>query len=573
MQKTKAMKRLLPIARGEKPAQLLFKNGEILDVFNGVLHRQKVALSDGIIVGIGDNYRAKKEIDLEGRILAPGFFDSHLHLESSMVGVGEFARRVIPQGTTTIFPDPHEIANVAGTAGIEYLRRAALKYPWNLNLMLPSCVPASPFSTPGAKIGAEELSSMIGKEGVFGLGEMMNSSGVINGDPDIWDKISMAHNLYIDGHAPGLSGPELNAYLLAGIKSDHETTTVNEVQEKLERGMYIMLREGSAARNLDTLLPAVKSSNRERFMLATDDLQANDLISRGHINHLLKKVVEAGHDPLDAIKMATINPARAFGLEGTGAIAPGYRADLAVINNFSSWSIHAVYKDGVLVAKRGKSLFSNQDPKPPAAVIDSVKMAKLTMEDFLLPQGRRFRVIRLLPDEIITRGEVEELEVVDGRAISENDDLNSLAVVERHQASGRVGLGLLRGMGLKRGAIASSVAHDDHHLIVAGTNPQDMLQAVRKIEEMQGGLAVSCEGKVLASLALPLGGLMSDQSMEKTAENLIRLTKKTKELGCKHDSPFMALSFLALPVIPELKLTDRGLFDSLNFKKVPLIVD
>ncbi len=566
-------KKLLAQARGEKKADLVFKNGKIADIFNGKLVEGRVAVSDGVILGIGD-YRGEKEIDLEGGILVPGFFDGHLHVESSLVSVGEFASKVIPLGTTSIYADPHEIANVSGKDGIRYMLTEGGKYPWNFNLMLPSCVPASPFETPGAVLEAEDLQEFMGEENVYGLGEVMNYPGVIGGDEKIWAKLEAFSERFKDGHAPGVKGMELNAYLLADIRADHEVTSAEEAREKVSAGMYVMVREASGAHNLEETIKAIDLNNRDRFILATDDRHPEDLIREGHINYLLQKAVKAGLDPLLALRLATLNPANAFGAKRLGAIAPGYRADLLVLEDLEKFKAREVYKDGRLVGKEGKALFQVHKSSEKENIKNSIKIGPISEKALKLPSGKRFRVIEMVPGQIITRHLIKELEVKEGQIANIiEEDLVKLAVVERHHASGNIGLGLLAGLGLKKGALAASIAHDSHHIIVAGVDDSSMLGAVREIEKMNGGVVVFADNQVQAAVSLPLAGLMSEEPIEEVAEKMDFLNEKAKGLGIDVGNPTMALSFLALPVIPELKLTDKGLFDSLNFQPVSLVVD
>lgn len=525
-------------------------------------------------MGIG-SYHGKEELDLKGRILAPGFIDGHLHLESAMVQVGEFARTVIPLGTTTIAADPHEIANVAGIPGIKYLLKDGLRQPWNFLLMLPSSVPSTPFETSGAEIKAHDLALLLKEEGVFGLGEVMDYTGVISGEKEIWDKIAVVGSRFKDGHAPGLLGKRLNTYLMAGIGADHESTTPEEALEKVRKGMYVMIREGSLTRDLNSLLPVVNEKNCSRFFFATDDRHPADLIGEGHINFLVKKAVSQGLAPLKAIRLATINGALALGIDQIGALAPGYRADLVILDNLDNLKIEKVYKDGELVASRGEALFQISDRErfnKNSAIFNSVKIGTLSESSFKFPEGKRFRVIELVSGQLITRQITVTLKD-SGRKTDEliEQDLAKLAVVERHRRTGNVGLGLLKGLGLKKGAIASSIAHDCHNIIVAGLDNRDMLCAVREIERLQGGLVVTLNGKVIGSLPLPVAGLLSERTMEMVAQKLNSLRKASQTLGVRREDPFMTLFFMALPVIPELKLTDHGLFDSNRFEIVSIL--
>ncbi|NLY31268.1 MAG: adenine deaminase [Firmicutes bacterium] len=561
---------LLGMARGDIPADLVFKNGRVVDVFSGKLVEADVAVGQGIILGMG-SYQGNEEIDLEGAILSPGFIDGHCHVESSMLAVGEFARCLAALGTTTVFADPHEIANVAGLDGIRYLLAEGSRYPWNFFLMLPSCVPASPWETAGAVLEARDLGKIKDAPGVFGLGEVMNCPGVIQGDANLWQKLKLFSERFIDGHAPGVTGKELNAYLQGGIRADHEVTTPQEALEKVSAGMYVMIREGSAARNLSALLPAVDEKNFNRFFFATDDRHPGDLIARGHINWMLREATRLGVDPIDAIRLATINTATAMGVHNIGAIAPGRRADLLVLEDLVEFKPIQVYKDGKLVAKDGKALFAFQAEKPlPKRIAHSVHIKGLSREKFILPPANAYRVIQLIPDQIITvEGKASAQQVADLAA----NDLALLAVVERHHGSGRVGLGLIQGLGLTKGAIAASISHDSHHIIVAGLNPEDILTAVEAIAQMQGGLVVVNQGETLASLPLPIAGLMSAEPVETVASRMESLEAAAQELGVTGDSPFMTLSFMALPVIPALKLTDKGLVNVVQFKPVPLELD
>lgn len=585
---------LLKMARGEKPAELVLKNARIIDVFNEEIDHTDLAIADGIIIGTGD-YEGQKEIDLSGKVLAPGLIDGHLHLESAMVKVEELARQIIPLGTTTIVADPHEIANVAGLTGIKYLLQEGLAQPWNFNLMLPSCVPATKFETTGACLEAESLEELLDEEGIFGLGEVMDFPGVINGSEVIWKKLDLCQDKFIDGHAPGVSDRELNAYLLGGIRADHECTTPAEAHEKVKNGMYVMIREGSVTRDLKQLLPAVNDSNNSRYLFATDDRHPGDLTEEGHINFMIKKAVENGLKPLRAIKLATINAAKALGLKNIGAIAPGYKADLVVFNDLKSLNIEKVFKDGKLVAENGELLMdstsdserentfkiSNNETSKylnqeqiDQSIMNSVNIGEVSREDFVLPSGRKFRVMQLIEEQIITKQTTVEF---NSESVTTDDlinkDLVKLAVVERHKASGNVGLGLLKGLGLKKGAIATSIGHDSHNIIVAGLNEKDMLKAVEEINKIQGGIVVTHNGEVMDKLVLPIAGLMSDKPLNEVADKLKVLREITEDMGVTNQEPFMTLSFMALPVIPRLKVTDRGLFSAEEFQIVPLKID
>jgi adenine deaminase len=571
----------IAFAKGEKEVDLLLTKAQLINVLSGRIETtQSVAIAQGEIVGLGE-YPAKEILDLEGKFLAPGFIDAHVHIESSMVGVGEYARAVIPHGVTAVVTDFHEIANVMGIKGIHLMRagggplaKGSESIPLNLFVMLPSCVPATPLETAGTEIRAADLKDLMKEEWVKGLGEMMNFPGVIHGDPEVLKKIEMAQGKRVDGHAPGLSGKELAVYIAAGISSDHECTSREEAEEKLRLGMYIMIREGSTARNLEELIPIVTPLNARRCMFVTDDCHPEDLITQGGVDHCMRKAIQLGLDPIIAIQMATINPARYFPLPGIGAIAPGYQADLVVIEDLNEFRIGQVFKAGRLVAEKGKILPGVIDERKVKAE-NTFNVPKISAAHFRIKaQGSKAKVIETIPHQIITKKGVYEVKTQDGLAVADPArDILKIAVVERHKGTGNIGLGFVKGFGLRHGAIASSVAHDSHNILVVGANDADMAQAVQGIVEMQGGLITVKGGKTLASLPLPIGGLMSDQSIEEVRNGLNRLQQTVKEMGCKLEEPFMALSFLALPVIPELKITDKGIVDVTKFKIVPLFED
>ena len=567
-------KRLLKMSKGEIPAELVLKHGRIVDVFNERLIKKDIAIADGKIIGIGE-YDGIKEIDFEENIISPGFIDGHMHLESAMVKIDEFAAWIVPRGTTTIFADPHEIANVAGLEGIKYFLDRGNKLPWNFNLMLPSCVPSTANETSGAKLSADNLSQLKDAEGIFGLGEVMDFVGVINGDSEIWDKIDMVGDKFIDGHAPGVSGKDLNAYLLGGIMADHECTTPEEAKEKVTKGMYVMIREGSVTRDLVNLLPAVDNSNLSSFLLATDDRDPEDLYQNGHINFVIKKAIENGVSPLRAIKLATINSADALGLKNVGAIAPGYKADLVILDNLKDFNVKKVFKDGELVAENESLIVNLPEIKEGKSekIFNSVNIGKLKKEDFDLPDYKKYRVIKLIKDQIVTGKEVINFD----KQVKTDDlvanNLVKIGVVERHKKTGNVGLGLLKGFGLRKGAIAISIGHDSHNIIVIGLNSQDMYKAVKEIEKLKGGVAVVNNGELIDCLPLEIAGLMSKDSIPEVAKKLRKMKEKVYSMGVTRQSPFMTLSFMALPVIPSLKITDQGLFDIDENKFVSLGIE
>lgn len=561
---------LVPFSRGKKKPELVLKNARVINVFSAEIYEADVAITGNYIVGIGD-YQGEQEADVAGKLLSPGFIDGHVHIESSMVSPGEFARAVVPHGTTTVIVDPHEIANVAGTAGISYMLQASEGLPLDVYLMLPSCVPATALENSGAKLLAADLAPFLDNPRVLGLGEVMNYPGVLGGDPELQEKLRLCAGKIIDGHAPGLSGKELAAYIAAGITSDHECTTVEEALERLRLGMYIMLREGSATKNLLDLLPLVNKNNSRRFLFVTDDRHPQDLLTEGHIDHLVRLSVQAGIDLVTAVQMASLNAAEYFGLKGRGAIAPGYRADLLVLDP-DTLEVEAVYKQGKLVAKNGNALFAVRGEQYPE-VMNTVHLAPLTPDKLQIPaDSPTARVIELVPHKIVTRAALQEVPVQEGYyQTSSEKDILKMAVMERHKCKGNVGVALVKNFGLKKGAIASSVAHDSHNIVAIGKDDADIILAAEEIVKMQGGIAIACEGMILGSLPLPIGGLMSDRTLAEVRDKLGELHHLAAELGVKdgHD-PFMTLAFMSLPVIPELKLTDLGLVDVAQFKVVPV---
>jgi adenine deaminase len=563
------LRRRLLAARGEIPADLVIAGGRVANVYAGDWLQVDVAVFDGIIVGLGEY--AGPRVEVAGRFVLPGFLDGHLHLESSMLTPRELVRALLPLGTTTVVADPHEIANVWGASGLDWLLAASRELPLDIFFMLPSCVPASPLETAGAVLEAADLAPFRQHPRVLGLAEVMNFPGVIAGDPGLLAKIALFPRGPVDGHAPLLSGKDLNAYRLAGIGSDHECTQSREAREKLAKGFYVMLREGSLARNLADLLPGVSPAALRRTMLVTDDCHPQDLVARGHLNHLLKKAVSLGLEPAAALTLATLNPAEYFGLRDRGALAPGLAADIVVVEDLESFQVDRVWKAGRLVAAHGEIIVPLDQLDPPAPR-SSMQVKGLSLERFFTDAaGDLVKVIGLVPGQILTEKLVLPAPVRDGKLVaSPEQDLLKLAVVERHHGTGNLGVGLVKGFGLKRGACASSVAHDSHHIVVAGASETDMLAAVQHLVALGGGLAVVADGLVLAELPLPLAGLMSPQPLQEVAAAYGRLQTAYLELGGSLADPFMALSFLALPVIPALKLTDLGLVDVNRFQVMPL---
>jgi len=556
-------------ARNKAPVDLVLRGGQVADVFRGCLERVDVAMADGIIVGLGD-YDGPG-LDVSGKVVCPGLIDGHLHLESTMLSPPEFARAVVPRGTTSVIIDPHEIVNVLGVTGLEYILSFHDRLPLDLFVMLPSCVPASPLETSGAQFGLEELSRYRSHPAVLGLAEVMNFPGVIAGDAEIMAKLSLFRHRVVDGHAPLLSGKDLNAYRVAGIGSDHECTLLTEAQEKLARGFYLMLREGSAAKNLADLWPAVTPASLRRTLLVTDDCHPDDILHQGHMDRLIRRVQFLGGDPLAALTMATLNPAEYFRLPHLGAVAPGYQADLVVLNNLEEFGVEKVFKRGRLVAAAGSlvdEVGAAAEATPPLAM----QVKDLSLASFTIPAaGDTVKVMKLLPDQLLTAQVLVSTPAVDGLVQADlGRDILKLAVVERHHGTGNVGLGLIQGFGLRRGALASTVAHDSHNIIVVGTNDADMLVAVKHLVDSGGGLAVAAGGEIVAALPLPIAGLMSPEPLAQVAGRYEAVTQASRALGAAMASPFMTLSFLALPVIPALKLTDRGLVDVNRFTFVPL---
>ena len=565
---------IIAAARGEMSADLLLRNAQLVNVLSGEIYPADIAIYDGRVIGLGD-YAANESVDLQGQYLCPGFIDAHVHLESSMVTVPEFARAVVPRGTTAVVTDPHEIANVLGLDGVRYILDSSENLPLGVYVMLPSFVPATDMETAGARLNAADLALLFNHPRVIGLAEMMNYPGVIYRAPEVLAKIVSAGNHPVDGHAPGLTGRDLAAYVAAGIGSDHECTRVEEAREKLRLGMHIMIRDGTTARNLETLLPLVTPQNAEHCSFCTDDRHPADLLNEGSINYLVKTAIRHGLDPITALQMATTNTARYFGLKHLGAIAPGYQADFVVFDSFDDLNIRQVYQRGRKIAEDGEYLFPpSQTPR--VSLRSAVNVNWLAL-DFKVPipanasNPPRARVIGAIPGQIVTRKLSEQVTVQDGCAVADPDrDLLKIAVVERHLASGNVGIGFVKGFGLKRGAIASSVAHDSHNIVVIGANEKDMTTAAIEVVRMRGGQVVVANDEVLAAVPLPIAGLMSELSLEQVRDRVEAMTQVAHDLGCPLPDPLMAMSFLALPVIPELKLTDKGLVDVTQFKIVPL---
>lgn len=565
---------LLRCARGEDPCDIVLKNAQIINTFTGEILEGDVGLCHGLIAGLGQ-YQGQLEVDLKQRYLCPGFIEGHIHIESSMLCPSMFARAVIPRGTTAVVCDPHEIANVLGLDGILYILNSAADLSLDIFAMVPSCVPATNMETSGATLTAEDISRLLELPGVAGLAEMMNFPGTIYGAPDVIMKLKTALELgmVIDGHAPGLIGKQLQAYCGAGISSDHECTTLEEAREKLRAGMYIFIREGSTAKNLEALLPLVTPITARRFLLVSDDRHPDDLLLEGHLDHILRRAVSLGLDPIIALQMVTINPALRFDLKMRGAIAPGYLADLIVLDNLVDFTPYQVYKAGKLVAENGQITTPAHSPKPAKTEKACTINIDWQRVDFRVPaQKGLIRVIDCIEDQIVTGTSEIEPTIINGYTVADpSRDLLKIAVIERHQASGNMTNGLVRGFGIKQGAIASTVAHDSHNLIIVGTSDDLMLAAAHLIADNGGGIAIVDHDKSIV-LPLPVAGLMSTAPPDSVAAMLRDMKRLAKQIGVRGTNPFMLLSFLALPVIPSLKITDKGLVDVDAFKIVPLYV-
>lgn len=560
------MSNIINVARGFEKADLVIKNANIVNVLSEEIHKADIAIVDGIIAGIGENYSGEKEIDIQGAYVTPSFIDGHVHLESTMMLPSEFAKVALPAGTTTVIIDPHEISNVLGLHGISFMHEAVKNLPLDVYTMLPSCVPATPFETSGFDLNSYDLSLLIDKPWVLGLAEMMNFPGVLNQDNNVMAKLELAKSRgkCIDGHAPYLHGKDLCAYIASGVKSDHECTTPDEAVEKLRLGMYVMIREGTAAKDLDALMPVLKTCNTRKCIFVTDDRHPADL--KEHINGMVRRAVEAGVDPVKAVQIASLNTAEYFGLKNLGAIAPGYKADLLILPDLKTFKPDLVIKNGVVAAENGK-LIAELPENEALAVRNSVNVRWITPEDFRIEaNGSKVTALEVIPHQLITKSVVSEVKIEDGNAVSNIDnDTLKICVIERHRATGNIGKGFVKGFNLKCGAIASTVAHDSHNMIVIGTNDADMYAAAVALIKCKGGKVVVKDGEVISELPLPIAGLMSDRNFDYVVNKCEELNKTAHSIGCKIEDPFMTMGFLSLPVIPELKVTDKGVFDTNKF--------
>ncbi|WP_347860940.1 adenine deaminase [Salimicrobium sp. PL1-032A] len=570
------LKSRIEAASKRKKAETVIKNGRIIDVFNQEIIEADVAIEAGVIVGIGE-YEGTQVIDAKGLYISPSFIDSHVHIESSMVTPKEFSEILVPHGVTTIIADPHEIANVAGRDGIQYMLDSTEDLPLDAYIMVPSCVPATPFEHAGATLKAKDLTSFYEHPRVLGLGEVMDFPSVYHAEENMLDKLADNHtrNMHIDGHAAGLDSDGVNVYTTAHIKTDHEATSAQEALERLQRGMYLIIRQGSVAKDLPQLIDVVTDKNARRCLFGTDDKHIDDLLEEGSIDHNVRLAIQHGVDPLNAIQMASFSAAECYGLHHKGAIAPGYDADFLLLSDLTNIDIQEVYVKGEMVAKDGAYLHHSEEGTPPGdKLLDSINMTELTSEDLTikLEANKKANIIEIQPNSLLTKHSCEEADTVKGlfQPSTERDQLK-IAVIERHHRTGNVGTGIVKGLGIKNGALATTIAHDSHNIITAGTNDEDILVAVAAIKEMGGGLVVVENEEVVASLALPIAGLLSDESASTVKRGLDELKKGLERIEAPtHFNPFLTLSFLALPVIPDLKITDMGLFDVKTFKHIPV---
>jgi len=557
--------RRLAVARGDEPADLVVRGGRVLSVFTREWLETGLAIADGYVAGLGD-YEGVDEIDASGRFVMPGFIDAHLHLESPKLLPDEFARLVLPLGTTAVVADPHELANVLGTDGVHWLLDFCAELPLDVYFMASSSVPASRFESPRRALNEGDLQGLLRRRRVLGLAEMMNFPGVIAGDENELTKLGLTGAAHVDGHAPGVVGKQLNAYAAAGIRSDHEALTVDEGRERLRAGIWVLIREASMARNLQALLPLVEEFGTSRIAFCTDDKDPDDIAENGHINGMIRDAVAAGIAPEDALVLGSLNPALWHGLEHLGALAPGYQADVLLLPDLESFRPELVLKRGLPVGEIARS-------EVPEWIKHTVRIGPVAAERFRIGwrDEAKARVIGLVPDQVVTESLVETPTVRDGEAVADpTRDLAKIAVVERHLGTGRIGLGFVRGFGLERGALGSTVAHDAHNLVVVGINDADMARLVERLAELGGGIVAVEDGEVLAELPLPVGGLLSDLPLAEVVERSRACTEAAERLGCRGATPFLTMSFLALSVIPSLKITDQGLVDVDRFELVPL---
>lgn len=575
------LKKRILVASKKIPADRVIKNGEILNVFTGEFMQGDIAIVDGMIAGIG-SYEGYEMIDAQGKIIVPGFIDGHVHIESSMLTPREFAKVVIQHGVTTVITDPHEIANVAGVDGIQYMLEDSKDLPLDIFVMLPSCVPATPYESNGARLDAKQLAPFMSDSRVLGLAEVMDFPSVATADEAMLDKIimSLSNGGVIDGHAAGITREDLNIYMSAGIRTDHESISSNEAKDRLDLGMYLMIREGTVAKDLEALLPVITTKNSRRCLFVTDDKLLDDLLEEGSVDHAVRLAIQKGLDPVIAIQMVTINTAECFGLRTMGAIAPGYQADFLLLDDLNSLSIHQVFKNGTSIVHEGK-LSEERFPKVApdrqlGASLPKINAKQMTLKELEIPLSADLcNIIEVIPNSLVTLHQKERVKIQDGQFCPsiEKDQLK-LAVIERHNATGNVGVGIVKGFQLKKGAIASTVAHDSHNIVVVGTSDEEMLVAIEQVIKTNGGLAIVADNEVLASLSLPVAGLLSQGKYEDVYQDLKTLNEALTKVGSPNTfNPFLMLSFLTLSVIPHLKLTDKGLFDFSTFSLINVQVD
>ncbi len=563
---------IIDVASGRTRAEIVLKNANVVNVFTNEIVKGDVAIHRGFVAGVGE-YVGNEVIDLKGKYVSPSFIDGHVHVESSMVMPIQYARAVVPHGTGAVIADPHEIANVLGMEGIMYMSKSMRGGPMDFYIMLPSCVPATDMETNGVTLDFLDIKPLMTEHYVLGLAEAMNYPGVIFKDPEILEKIRVSLKLgkKIDGHAPEISSTDLNAYAAARISSEHECTTLEEAKMKLAVGMHIHIREGSTAKNLKELVPLINPDTALSCSFVTDDRNSLDLLTKGHVDSIIRDAIQYGLDPILAIKVATLSTARHYGIQYLGAVAPGYHADLVVLDSLEKINVKMVFKQGVLVAKNGK-LTNDFGVQEQPRLRRSVNIHWLEPEDFQIKaRGKKMNVIGMIPDQLITERLIEKVNVEHGLAVPDVDrDISKIVIVERHNATPPKGMGFVKGLGIKEGAMVSSIAHDSHNIVAVGTNDTDMVQAVIQIARMQGGIAIVNEGEVKAALPLPIAGLMSDKSVEWVSEKMMELKAAAKNLGTSLTEPFMAMAFLSLPVIPKLKITDKGLVDVERFRFIDL---
>ncbi|MBN2380107.1 adenine deaminase [candidate division WOR-3 bacterium] len=557
-------RRVLRTALGRERADLALENGRFLNVFTGKLERRNIGIAEGLIACIDDKVDGKKKIDVDGMLLVPGFIDAHIHLETAHLWLPEISRLMLEHGVTTVVADPHEMANIRGLEGVKTMIDASRQVMLDVWFKTPSCVPASGFEEAGARFDTEEINELLRQPEVIGLAEMMNYPGVLAQDPQVWEKLGLSAN--VDGHAPGLTGKDLQAYIAVGIRNDHETTSADEAREKIARGMRIFIREGSAARNLETLLPALDDATWHRACFCTDDLSASDLLERGSIDFSVRQAVKKGLPTEQALTMASWNTAQAHGLRNVGAIAPGYAADILAIDP-QTLEVRKVIKRGKLVVEDGQCILEQETPDVPSRLLNTVHLPSMSADDLRIPCYQKHRAIGLIDGQILTSAETVEPPCVSGLIQSDpRTDILKAAVIERHGKSGNIGLGLVKGLGIKEGAVATTVAHDAHNLVVVGTSDQDMLYAVNRLADTGGGQILIRDGKVIARLDLPIAGLMTAAPASQVAKSIHDLRIRTRELGSALSDPFATLSFLALSVLPKLRLTTQGVLDVEQWK-------